>query len=346
MNDSSVDRCDISTVLQQQAYLLFYVRSPDFRGGRPSSPRIASHARAFLRQWAAGSKQVDPAGPWGLLPRTKNTAVGREDSPEDTSSSTRTSTSQLNWADAREASAARPGGRSVASYTSRTQPGFPFCRQLFDLGLHAAQHDDDEEEEDGFSSCSCCQRNVIRERAWSSFPQRDNDFRSWLTVPTDYSLSARRRRSPSREEALRDDSPPWTSNASSRWAPASRAAREQRLLRERTRSRSPRRGYTLRSRFVEYADCRGSARRRRTSPPSHEQTPRDDSPAWTSNTSSKRVPASRDAGEQTQLRERTRSRSPRRGYNLCSRFVEYTDDHRSARGGRRRSVRRSPPRRE
>ncbi|XP_029862616.1 LOW QUALITY PROTEIN: ubiquitin carboxyl-terminal hydrolase 42-like [Aquila chrysaetos chrysaetos] len=74
MDDSSVDRCDISTVLQQQAYLLFYVRSPDFRGGRPSSPRIPSHARAFLRQWAAGSKQVDPAGPWGLLPRTKAAA--------------------------------------------------------------------------------------------------------------------------------------------------------------------------------------------------------------------------------------------------------------------------------
>ncbi|XP_074874681.1 uncharacterized protein LOC142025885 [Buteo buteo] len=279
MNDSSVDLCDISTVLQQQAYLLFYVRSSDLRGGRPSSPQIPSHACAFLSQWAAGSEQ--------------------------------------------------PSGRS----SSGTQPGFPICSQPLDLRLHAVRRD--EEEEDGFSSSSCCQRNGVRERAWSSLPQRDEGFCSCFAVAED-NYSARRP-GPSREQAFWDDSRPWTSDASSWWAPASWAAAEHTILRERERSRSPRCGYNLRSRFVEFTDDRGSAKRRRTSPPRHKRTPRDDLPPWIS--SSMWDPASRAAWEQTQLRERERSRSPQRDYNLWSRFMDYRDDRGSA---KRRRI--SPPR--
>ncbi|KAM9599132.1 uncharacterized protein ACIBXB_004515 [Morphnus guianensis] len=334
MDDSSVDLCDSNTVLQQQAYLLFYVRSSDLRGGRPSSPQIPSHAHAFLSQWAAGSKKVDPVGPPALLPRTKDVAVGTEDAPEDCSSSTRTRTSQLNQADAQDASAAWAGRRSTALCASRTQPGFPFRCQRFDRGPHAAQRDD--EEEDGFTSCSCCQRNGARERAWSNLPQRDKDFRSCLVATKDYNYSARRRTSPSHEQAPRDDSAPWTS--SSRWAPASRAPWEQRLLQEREQSQSLRCGCKLCRGFMGYTDDHGSARRRRTSPPSRKQAPRDDSPPWTSNSSSRWAPASRAAWEQRLLRDRERSRSPLRGYNLCRGFMGYTDDRGSA--TRRRT---SPP---
>ncbi|XP_059690684.1 ubiquitin carboxyl-terminal hydrolase 42-like [Gavia stellata] len=59
MDDSSVVPCDFNTVLRQQAYLLFYVRRSDLKmGERTSSSPAPSHARSFLSQWAAGSKQL------------------------------------------------------------------------------------------------------------------------------------------------------------------------------------------------------------------------------------------------------------------------------------------------
>ena len=61
------------------------------------------------------------------------------------------------------------------------------------------------------------------------------------------------------------------------FSPSSRCQRNG--ARERVRSRTPQRGYDLRSHFMEYTDYRCSARRRRrwrTSPPHHDQAPRDD----------------------------------------------------------------------
>ncbi|XP_059690682.1 ubiquitin carboxyl-terminal hydrolase 42-like [Gavia stellata] len=155
MDDSSVVPCDFNTVLRQQAYLLFYVRRSDLKmGERTSSSPAPSHARSFLSQWAAGSKQ--------------DMAVGMEDSPEHGSSSAPASTSQLTWAGAREASAGRPcliwpGRLSVTSAVPRRQPDFPLHRQPFDRALHSVREDDNDEEH-GFGPFSCCQRNGARER--------------------------------------------------------------------------------------------------------------------------------------------------------------------------------------
>ncbi|XP_059690704.1 ubiquitin carboxyl-terminal hydrolase 42-like [Gavia stellata] len=207
MDDSSVVPCDFNTVLRQQAYLLFYVRRSDLKmGERTSSSPAPSHARSFLSQWAAGSKQ--------------DMAVGMEDSPEHGSSSTPAGTSQLTWAGAREASAGRPcliwpGRLSVTSAVPRRQPDFLLYHQPFDRALHSVREDDNDEEH-GFSPFSCCQRNGARERAWSRSPQWGSGLRSWFVDATDYDHSTGRRRMitgpPNCGHAPRDDTAPGPSD--------------------------------------------------------------------------------------------------------------------------------------
>ncbi|KAM6326813.1 ubiquitin carboxyl-terminal hydrolase 42-like [Alca torda] len=81
MDDSSVVLDDVDTVLRQQAYLLFYVRSSALKTGeRASSSPAPSQAHSFVSQGAAGSKQ--------------DMALGMEGSPEDSSCSAKASTSQ------------------------------------------------------------------------------------------------------------------------------------------------------------------------------------------------------------------------------------------------------------
>ena len=77
-----------------------------------------------------------------------------------------------------------------------------------------------------------------------------------------------------------------------RFSPSSRCQRNG--ARERVQSRTPQRGYDLRSHFMEYTDYRCSARRRRrcrTGPPHHDQAPRDDAAPGPSNGSSQLAPA-------------------------------------------------------
>ncbi|CAM9707452.1 unnamed protein product [Bubo scandiacus] len=104
MDDSSVDRCDIDTVLRQQAYLLFYVRCSESQlGQRAYSSPTPSYAPSFLSRVAANRKQVGSVGPQGLPRQTKDMALGLEDSPQDSGSSAPASTSRLTWAGAWEA---------------------------------------------------------------------------------------------------------------------------------------------------------------------------------------------------------------------------------------------------
>ena len=129
-------------------------------------------------------------------------------------------------------------------------------------------------------------------------------------------------------------------SGSSTPAPTPRAAREQTPPRERVCSRSPRQGYGLRSRFVEHTEHHHAVRGRRrwrASPPHRDQVPRDEAAPGPSKGSSQLAPAPRAAREQTPPRERVRSRSPRQGCGLRSRFVETTDCDLSA--GRRRRQR-------
>ncbi|CAM9707382.1 unnamed protein product [Bubo scandiacus] len=59
MDDSSVDRCDIDTVLRQQAYLLFYIRCSESQlGQRAYSSPTPSYAPSFLSRAAANRKQA------------------------------------------------------------------------------------------------------------------------------------------------------------------------------------------------------------------------------------------------------------------------------------------------
>ncbi|KAM9375067.1 uncharacterized protein LRP34_005503 [Phaethornis superciliosus] len=74
MDDSSVTPCDIDTALQQEAYLLFYVRSSDLRtGARASSSSAPSRTSSSHGQRVAGSQQ-DPV-------------VRKKESPRDGTSS-------------------------------------------------------------------------------------------------------------------------------------------------------------------------------------------------------------------------------------------------------------------
>ncbi|KAK4806394.1 hypothetical protein QYF61_016244 [Mycteria americana] len=344
MNDASVDGRGIDTVLRQQAYLLFYVS-----------------------RWQADSKQAGSVGPQALPHRTKDVAVGMEDSPEDSNSSATASTSQLSWAGTREGSAGRPwpiwpGGLSITSYVgfclhrffcgcvrlvSRRKAACPVCSQPFDRVLHSVR-DDHNKEEHRFSPSSRCQRNGAGERARSRSPQWGKDLRSWFVDTTDYDDSTWRRRRrtspPSRGCTPRDNAAPGPSKGSPQLAPAPCAAGEQTLPTQREESRSLQQGYGLRSRFLEIMDDHDSARRRRrttrkTSSRCGDQSPRDDAAAGPSNASSKRAPAPRAAREETQQRRRERSRSPRRGCDLRSQFLEITDDQDSTRRRRRTTTR-------
>ncbi|KAK4806414.1 hypothetical protein QYF61_016264 [Mycteria americana] len=344
MNDASVDGRGIDTVLRQQAYLLFYVS-----------------------RWRADSKQAGSVGPQALPHRTKDVAVGMEDSPEDSNSSATASTSQLSWAGTREGSAGRPwpiwpGGLSITSYVgfclhrffcgcvrlvSRRKAACPVCSQPFDRVLHSVP-DDHNKEEHRFSPSSRCQRNGAGERARSRSPQWGKDLRSWFVDTTDYDDSTWRKRRrtspPSRGCTPRDNTAPGPSKGSPQLAPAPCAAGEQTLPTQREESRSLQQGYGLCSRFLEIMDDHDSTRRRRrttrkTSSRCGDQSPRDDAAAGPSNASSKRSPSPRAAREETQQRRRERSRSPRCGCDLRSQFLEITDDQDSTRRRRRTTTR-------
>ncbi|KAK4806412.1 hypothetical protein QYF61_016262 [Mycteria americana] len=297
----------------------------------------------------------------------QDVAVGMEDSPEDSNSSATASTSQLSWAGTREGSAGRPwpiwpGGLSITSYVgfclhrffcgcvrlvSRRKAACPVCSQPFDRVLHSMP-DDHNKEEHRFSPSSRCQRNGAGERARSRSPQWGKDLRSWFVDTTDYDDSTWRKRRrtspPSRGCTPRDNAAPGPSKGSPQLAPAPCAAGEQTLPTQREESRSLQQGYRVRSRFLEIMDDRDSARRRRrttrkTSSRCRDQSPRDDAAAGPSNTSSNGAPAPRSAREQTQQRRRERSRSPRRGCDLRSQFLEITDDQDSTRRRRRTTTR-------
>ncbi|XP_074973592.1 germ cell-less protein-like 1 [Phalacrocorax aristotelis] len=95
MDDESVDRCGIDTVLRQQAYLLFYIRCSDPKPGEMAASSPApSHARSFLSLWGSSRKQVGSVGAEDEPRRTKDVAAGMEESPGDSGSSARASTSQ------------------------------------------------------------------------------------------------------------------------------------------------------------------------------------------------------------------------------------------------------------
>ncbi|KAK4806402.1 hypothetical protein QYF61_016252 [Mycteria americana] len=344
MNDASVDGRGIDTVLRQQAYLLFYVS-----------------------RWQADSKQAGSVGPQALPHRTKDVPVGMEDSPEDSNSSATASTSQLSWAGTREGSAGRPwpiwpGGLSITSYVgfclhrffcgcvrlvSRRKAACPVCSQPFHRVLHSVR-DDNNKEEHRFSPSSRCQRNGAGGRARSRSPQWGKDLRSWFVDTKDYDDSTWRKRRrtspPSRGCTPRDNAAPGPSKGSPQLAPAPCAAGEQTLPTQREESRSLQQGYGLCSRFLEIMDDRDSTRRRRrttrkTSSRCGDQSPRDDAAAGPSNASSKRAPSPRAAREETQQRRRERSRSPRRGCDLRSQFLEITDDQDSTRRRRRTTTR-------
>ena len=290
--------------------------------------------------------------------------MGTEDSPEASGSSATASESQLTWAGAREVSAgwpcsSWPGRLNITSYVSfclhrffcacrrlvsRRKAACPVCCQPFDRVQHTVQEDSNKEEL-GFSPSSRCQRNGARERVRSRSPQWGNDLRSWFVDTTDYNHAARRRRRtgpPICDHAPRDHAAPGPSNGSSQLAPASSAALEQTLLRQRERSRSPQRGYDLRSRFVEYTDYHCSARRRRrrwrTRPPCRDRAPGDDAAPGPSNASSQLARTPRTAREQTLPRRRKRSRSPRWGFDHRSWFVVTMDYDPSVEGRKRRRV--------
>ncbi|KAK4811211.1 hypothetical protein QYF61_021282 [Mycteria americana] len=109
-------------------------------------------------------------------------------------------------------------------------------------------------------------QSLPRQRERSRSPWLGNDLRSWFvdTMSYDHSAGRRRRTShPSCDRTARDDTAPGPSNASSRSAPACRAAQEQTLLRQRERSRSPLWGSDCHSWFVVATDYDLSAGRRR-----------------------------------------------------------------------------------
>ena len=195
-----------------------------------------------------------------------------------------------------------------------------------------------------FFSRRCSARSATREQTLLRqgekirSPRRSYDLCSQLVEHREYHQSPKRRRTspPSHCHAPRIDTSQGLSNSFSESPPAPRSSGEKSLLRQRKRSRSPRRGYDLRSQFVEYKEYAPSARRRRTtSPPSYDHAPNDNATPGTSNSSSQN-PAPSATREQTLLRQRERSRSPQRGYDPHSWLVEYTEYHHSAR--RRRSI--------
>lgn len=116
------------------------------------------------------------------------------------------------------------------------------------------------------------EQSVPMQRERSRSPLRGNELQSWFADTTNYEPSAGRRRRrrpspPSRDRTPRDATAPRPSSARSQLAPAPRAAQQKTVLRKRERSGSLRRGYALRSRFVDTTQDEPSAGRRRVSAP-------------------------------------------------------------------------------
>ncbi|XP_074973479.1 ubiquitin carboxyl-terminal hydrolase 17-like protein 6 isoform X3 [Phalacrocorax aristotelis] len=284
MDDESVDRCGIDTVLRQQAYLLFYIRCSDPKPGEMAASSPApSHACSFLSLWGSSRKQVGSVGAEDEPRRTKDVAAGMEESPGDSGSSARASTSQPTWAGAREASAGWlcpiwPGRLSITScvgfcwhrffcsftrLVSRRKADCLVCSPPSGRLLHTMQEDSNKEER-GPSPSS--QRKGGRERPRSRSPQWGSDLRSWVVDPTDYDHSAgrRKRTSPaSLDRAPRHGAAPGPSKSSCQSAPAASAAQEQSLPKQREQRRCCQRGYDIHSPPVEHRGCRRSARKRK-----------------------------------------------------------------------------------
>ena len=304
---------------------------------------------------------------FSLLP-LQDMAVGTKDSPEDSSSSTPASRSQLTQAGAREVSAGWscpiiPGSLSITSGVGSWSHGsscscarmvfgrkdvFSVCSQPCNRVLQTGTQDSGKEEH-GCTPAACGQSSGARERAQSRPPQWGKDLRSWVGDTTDYEPSRGRRRTSSqhRDHTARDKAAPRPSNSSSESGPAPSAALEQTLSGQGDQSRSLCQGHGLHSRFMKRIDSHHSARRirrRRARRPHRDRAPRDDAAAGPSNVRCRQAATHRAAQEQTLLRQRERSRSPRRGYNLRRRFVDIMDRDPSA-GRRRRRRMASVPRR-
>ncbi|KAK2526397.1 hypothetical protein Q9233_008167 [Columba guinea] len=321
MDDESVALHDIDTVLRQQAYVLFYVRCSDLKSGEGVSislvpPSISS----FLSHWVAGSKQVSSVAPQGLPHRTKVTP-GRQ---------VRT--------------------QMDSRLVSRRKAVCPLHCYPHDRVLHSAQEDSSKEEW-GFSPSAHCQENDARERPRSRSPHWGNDLGSWVVATTDYvhSDGRRGRTSPlSCDPTHRDDRAAVPSNCSSQCAPAPSAAQEQTQPRQRKRSRSPQQGHDLRSQLMEIMDqhrLARSTRRWRISSPCWDRAPREVAAPVPRNASSQCASVPPAAHKKPQLRHRDRSRSPQRGHDLHSWFVDTTDYDPSTRRRRRRRRKASVPKR-
>jgi len=113
--------------------------------------------------------------------------------------------------------------------------------------------------------------------------------------------------------------------------------------RERARSRSPQWGQDLRSWLVDTTDYEHARERWRTAPPHCVHAARDEAAAGPSDSRSHSALAPSAALEQTLLRQRERSRSPRQGCDLRSEFMDAMEYDPSA--GRRRRRRRKRRRR-
>ncbi|XP_065542556.1 ubiquitin carboxyl-terminal hydrolase 42-like [Lathamus discolor] len=82
MNDAIVERSDIKTVLNQQAYLLFYIRRYDLTLGECGlSLPAPSYARSFLGQWGPKSKQAGFMGPRLPPHMVKKSSCGNGNGP-------------------------------------------------------------------------------------------------------------------------------------------------------------------------------------------------------------------------------------------------------------------------
>ena len=290
-----------------------------------------------------------------LLP-LQDVAVGTEDSPEDSISSAPAILTQLTWTDIPEVSAGWPcpiwqgslnityrvgsyshhSSCSCASLMARRIAACLVCSQRCDRVLHTRTQDSSTEKHRRIPAAHG-QRSSAPEWARSRSPQWDRNLRSWLVDTTDYEPSRGRRRTGPRccHHAARDEAALGPSNSSSQFSPAPSTASEQTLPGQREQSRSLGQDYGLRSWFMEHTDCHHSARRksrRRARRPHHDRAPR-----WRATHKASR--------EETLLRQRERSRSPRWGCDLHSRFEDITDHDPSAGRRRRRRRRASVPRR-
>ena len=139
--------------------------------------------------------------------------------------------------------------------------------------VHAARDDAAARPSDSSSQfaptpSAALEQTLPRQREQSRSLCQGYGLRSRFMENTDCHRSARRTRRwragpPHRDQAPEDDAAAGLANASSGWAPIPRAAREQTLLRQRQRSRSPWQSCDLRSQFMDTTDYDSSAGRRR-----------------------------------------------------------------------------------